>query len=97
ILWFPDVVTHMLPAWVVRVGEVVHFYEAILAVSAIIIWHFFFVILLPREYPMSWIWITGRQPKEDWDAHHGLAKELDGVEFEEDKDVGEDTGARPQS
>ncbi len=83
ILWFPDVVTHMLPAWVVRVGEVVHFYEAILAVSAIVIWHFFYVILLPKEYPMSWIWITGLQPKEEWDNHHGLAKEVDGVEFEE--------------
>jgi hypothetical protein len=32
---------------------------------------------------MSWIWITGRQPKKDWDEHHSLAKEMDGVEFEE--------------
>lgn len=83
ILWFPEFITSFLPAWVVRVGEVVHYYEAILAVSAIVIWHFFFVIVLPREYPMSWIWLSGLQPKKDWKEHHGLAKELDGIEFEE--------------
>ena len=46
---------------------------------------------------MSWIWITGRQPKEDWDAHHGLAKELDGVEFEDaDEPVDEQHVKQPK-
>jgi len=46
----------------VRVSEVIHFYEAILAVSAILVWHFFFVIVKPGTYPMSWIWLSGRMP-----------------------------------
>lgn len=70
VLWFPTIATNWLPAWVVRVCEVVHYYEAILAVSAIIIWHFFFVIFHPRQYPMSWIWINGRMSKEEWEHHH---------------------------
>ncbi len=77
ILMYPDLVTAYLPAWVIRVSETIHFYEAILAVGAIIIWHFFFTIFIPREYPMSWIWLTGRMPKEEWDHHHcDEAKEM---------------------
>jgi len=83
VLWFPTIATSWLPAWVVRVCEVIHFYEAILAVSAIIIWHFFFVIFHPREYPMSWIWVNGRMPLEDWEHHH--AREL------------EETGRKPET
>lgn len=70
ILWFPDLVTGWLPAWVVRVSEVVHFYEAVLAVSAIIIWHLFYVVFMPSEYPMSTIWLDGRMPAKEWKAMH---------------------------
>ncbi|MBM3329408.1 MAG: DUF4405 domain-containing protein [Calditrichaeota bacterium] len=75
ILWFPALATGWLPAWVVRVCEVIHFYEAILAVSAIVIWHFFFTIFLPKEYPMSWTWLTGRMSKDEWKHHHPRAEE----------------------
>jgi cytochrome b subunit of formate dehydrogenase len=75
ILMFPDIATSFMPGWVVRVSETVHFYEAILAVAAIIIWHFFFEILLPKEYPMNWSWITGRMPKDVWEHHHGRETE----------------------
>jgi formate dehydrogenase gamma subunit len=73
ILWFPTQATSYLPAWTVRVAEVVHFYEAILAVAAIFIWHFFFVIVRPEVYPMSWTWVTGRMPLTEWRHHHGRA------------------------
>jgi len=73
ILWFPALATIWIPAWMVRVAETIHYYEAILAVSAILIWHFFFVLVRPGVYPMSWIWITGRMPKEEWETHHGRA------------------------
>jgi formate dehydrogenase gamma subunit len=70
ILWFPTIATSWLPAWVVRVAEVIHFYEAILAVSAIVIWHFFYVIFLPSEYPMSTVWVNGRMPAKEWKEMH---------------------------
>jgi cytochrome b subunit of formate dehydrogenase len=72
ILWFPTAATNLMPAWVVRVAEVIHFYEAILAVSAVVIWHFFHVIFMPSEYPMSTVWIDGRIPATEWkDLHRG--------------------------
>ncbi len=73
ILWFPALVTLWLPAWMVRVAETIHYYEAILAVSAIVIWHLFFTVVRPGTYPMSWTWITGRMPKHEWETHHGRA------------------------
>lgn len=80
VLWFPALATSWLPAWAVRVCETIHFWEAILAVSAIVIWHFFFVIFLPKEYPMSWTWITGRMSRHEWDELHPRAAEETGVE-----------------
>jgi cytochrome b subunit of formate dehydrogenase len=83
VLWFPAQATAYFPAWIIRVCETVHFYEAILAVSAIIIWHLFFVILRPSIYPMSWIWINGRMPLQEWLDDHPLAEaEMKGqIEF----------------
>ncbi|MEJ2690658.1 MAG: cytochrome b/b6 domain-containing protein [Deltaproteobacteria bacterium] len=83
VLWFPTLATSWLPAWVVRVCETVHFYEAILAVSAIVIWHFFFEIFLPGEYPMNWTWLTGRLSKREWNEKHPLAAEEMGEEPKE--------------
>ena len=79
VLMFPELTTGWLPAWMIRVAEAVHFWEAILAVGAIVIWHFFFTIFLPREYPMSWTWVTGRMPEEQWRHHHGREVEETGV------------------
>lgn len=70
VLWFPTFATRWLPVWAVRVSEVIHFYEAILAVAAIFIWHFFYVIFLPGEYPASTVWMNGRQPESHWREHH---------------------------
>jgi formate dehydrogenase gamma subunit len=70
VLWIPTIATSWLPAWTVRVAEVIHFYEAILAVSAIVIWHFFYVIFMPNEYPMSTIWLNGRMPAGEWKELH---------------------------
>jgi cytochrome b subunit of formate dehydrogenase len=70
ILWFPTIATNWLPAWTVRVAEVIHFYEAILAVSSVAIWHLFHVIFTPEKYPMSTVWINGRMPSEEWKELH---------------------------
>jgi cytochrome b subunit of formate dehydrogenase len=70
VLWYPTIATTFFPVWIVRVSEVVHFYEAILAVSAIVLWHFFFVIFLPAVYPMSTTWIDGRMPAGEWKEFH---------------------------
>ncbi len=59
-LWFEGPMLRWLPKWLLDVATVVHFYEAVLASLAIVVWHFYFVILDPVVYPMDPAWITGR-------------------------------------
>ncbi len=65
ILWFPEMSTKFLPGWSIKVAETVHFYEAILATLAIIVWHFFFTIMHPEVYPMDYTFIDGMMPVEE--------------------------------
>ena len=61
VLWFSTWSLTHLPKWVSDVATVVHFYEAVLATLAIVVWHFYFVIFDPLVYPMDTAWITGRE------------------------------------
>ena len=67
-IWFKMDVTRFLPRWVVEVAVTVHYYEAILACLAIVVWHFYHVIFAPDIYPMNWAWWDGKVP-EHW--QHG--------------------------
>jgi hypothetical protein len=46
------------------VATAVHFYEAVLATLAIVVWHFYSVIFDPDVYPMETAWMTGVSVKE---------------------------------
>ncbi|MBX3008837.1 MAG: cytochrome c3 family protein [Melioribacteraceae bacterium] len=70
ILWFPTVVGDWAPTWLIKVSELIHFYEAILATLAILVWHWFFVIFHPHEYPMSLTWIDGQMSLKTYRHHH---------------------------
>jgi len=63
LLWFETLVLRWLPKWITDVAVVIHFYEAILATLAILVWHFYFVIFDPVVYPMDTAWLTGRSPR----------------------------------
>ena len=71
VLWFPTFFARFLPGILIPASQTVHYYEAWLATLAILVWHFFFVILHPEEYPMSWTWLTGKMTKEAAREHHG--------------------------
>ena len=60
VLWFETLALRWLPTWVMDVSTVIHFYEAILASLAILVWHFYFVIFDPVVYPADAAWLTGR-------------------------------------
>ncbi len=91
-LWFKVGTTEFVPRWMVYVAERVHFYEAILACLAIVVWHFFFVMYHPNEYPMNLTWITGRITEEEMRESHPLEYErLKGTEY----DVGRTVEASP--
>ncbi len=56
------------PVWLIKVSEIVHFMEAIFASLAILVWHWFFVIFRPSEYPMSFTWTDGQMTLEHYQA-----------------------------
>jgi formate dehydrogenase gamma subunit len=66
--WFSVAVTSFLPRWAVDIAIAVHYYEAILASLAILVWHLYFVIFDPEIYPMNWAWYDGRVSAK-WYAH----------------------------
>ncbi|MFO1487663.1 MAG: cytochrome b/b6 domain-containing protein [Verrucomicrobiota bacterium] len=53
LVWFKMDVTQYLPRWLVDVALTVHYYEAILACLAILVWHFYHVIFDPDVYPLN--------------------------------------------
>ncbi len=55
----------VFPKWFFDVVITVHYYEAILACLAIIVWHLYFVVFDPDEYPMKWTWVSGRSSPSD--------------------------------
>jgi formate dehydrogenase gamma subunit len=70
VLWFPEFTVKILPGVVVPAAQTIHYYEAWLATLAILVWHFFFVIFHPEEYPMSWTWLTGKMTRKAVQKHH---------------------------
>jgi cytochrome b subunit of formate dehydrogenase len=71
-IWFPVEVTRFLPRWVVDVATTVHYYEAILACLAIVVWHFYHVIFDPEVYPLNWAVWDGRVSEEWYHHEHPL-------------------------
>ncbi len=67
-LWFAVEVTRFLPRWAIDVATTIHYYEAILACLAILVWHFYHVIFDPEVYPLNWACWDGRVPA-DWYKH----------------------------
>jgi len=60
ILWFNNLALRYFPKWVSDAATALHYYEAILATFAILIWHMYTVIFDPDVYPMDRSWITGK-------------------------------------
>ncbi len=59
LLWAETLALRWLPTWALDVATTVHFYEAVLATLAIVVWHFYAVIFDPVVYPVDPAWLTG--------------------------------------
>jgi hypothetical protein len=53
-----------LPKSWLDIATSVHFYEAVLATLAIVVWHFYSVIFDPDVYPLNTAFLTGVSVKE---------------------------------
>ena len=71
-LWAKVMVGNHLPRWCLDVATAIHFYEAVLATLAILVWHFYQVFFDPDVYPMNWAWWDGKMTLDHYRLEHGL-------------------------
>jgi hypothetical protein len=76
-------VGNLLARWWLDAATAVHFYEAILATLAILVWHFYQVFFDPDVYPMNWAWRDGKMSVEHYKEEHELDTETLGEATEE--------------
>jgi cytochrome b subunit of formate dehydrogenase len=60
LLWANNLALRWLPKEVLDCATALHFYEAVLACLAIVVWHLYGVIFDPEVYPVDTAWLTGR-------------------------------------
>jgi cytochrome b subunit of formate dehydrogenase len=70
--WFKVGVGGRVPGWWIDVAITIHWYEAVLATLAIIVWHLYGVIFDPDAYPMNWAWYDGKMSVESYEHEHPL-------------------------
>jgi cytochrome b subunit of formate dehydrogenase len=93
-MWANVSTGNLLARWWVDVATAIHFYEAILATLAIVVWHFYQVFLDPDIYPMNWAWWDGKMPVEHYRHEHGLDTE---ALAESETGVAGHTGAKSEA
>jgi formate dehydrogenase gamma subunit len=71
-IWFKLGWFGFLPRWTIDIATAIHFYEAVLASLAIVVWHFYHVILDPDVYPVNWAFVDGRVSEEAYREEHAL-------------------------
>ncbi len=71
-IWFKIEVTQFLPRWALEVATAVHFYEAVLACLAIVVWHFYHVMFDPDVYPINLAAWHGRVTRHWQEDEHPL-------------------------
>jgi formate dehydrogenase gamma subunit len=95
-MWAKVSVGNLLARWWVDAATAVHFYEAILATLAILVWHFYQVFFDPDVYPMNSAWRDGRMSVEHYREEHGLDTEtLEGAMTDADTAAPKETEAKP--
>lgn len=93
ILWFENTSMGLFTKLGYDVSRTIHFYEAILATLAIIVWHFYFVLFNPDIYPMSFAWLTGRISEREMLEDHPL--QLKQLKEEEAKKAAQSAPPKP--
>jgi formate dehydrogenase gamma subunit len=89
-IWFKLGIFAVLPRWAIDIALAIHFYEAVLATLAIIVWHFYHVIFDPDVYPINWAFYDGQVSEELYKEEHELA-------YERLQRQAEETGEEPVS
>ena len=89
-IWFKIAVFSFLARSWIDIALAIHFYEAVLATLAIVVWHFYHVIFDPDVYPVNFAFLDGRVSEESYKEEHELAYEQLQKQAEEDKSKSEE-------
>ncbi len=81
ILWFENTFLKIVGTTGMDVSTTIHYYEAILASLAILVWHFYFIFINPDVAPMNKAWSKGYLTRHQMENEHPL--ELERLENEE--------------
>lgn len=74
LLWANNIAMKHLPKSWLDIATSVHFYEAVLATLAIVVWHFYSIIFDPDVYPLNTAFLTGVSVKKDEHSEEQTAK-----------------------
>jgi cytochrome b subunit of formate dehydrogenase len=69
-LWFGNLTEVALGVQALGTMLVVHFYEAVLACLAVLVWHIYSTVFNPPVYPNNPSWYTGKMPIEMYRIEH---------------------------
>ncbi len=89
-LWAKVFFGNHLPRWWLDIATAIHFYEAVLATLAIVVWHFYQVFLDPDVYPMNWAWWDGKMTLHHYREEHGL-DDTPVIEMVDEKELSEES------
>jgi len=92
ILWFPVVVTQLLPAQLIPAAKAAHTNEALLAFLVIVIWHIYNAIFSPEVFPLDTAIFTGKISRERMLHEHPI--ELASIEGVSVQDLFKHTGGK---
>jgi len=70
LLWFDNEVAPFLPKGFIQIALLIHYYEALLATLAILVWHIYGTVFRPTVSPMNPAWWSGKMPKRMYDEEH---------------------------
>ena len=72
-LWFEVPVLNRVPYWTYELFRTIHFYEATLAVLAIVVWHLYYVVINPDVFPLNRAMTRGTLTAAEMEREHPLA------------------------
>ncbi|WP_366921847.1 cytochrome b/b6 domain-containing protein [Metallumcola ferriviriculae] len=98
-MWFPSFSAGLFPRWLIESTRIAHSDEAMLAILAIFIWHFYNVHFSPDFFPMNFVWFHGKMSHELMEHEHPaelnkILEKEQGANEKKDPKVPEDDTSR---
>ncbi len=75
ILWFDNTFIGLFTKLGLDIANTIHYYEAWLALLAVLVWHLYFVVFNPDVYPLNLACIKGTISEEEMATEHTLEYE----------------------